>query len=64
MIDRLSRQAGGLGYLLDRRAAKAVAAEHAHGRVKNAILGRHCGEFDKSGQNVKSQAINRCVTRR
>src|SRR5215469_5759604 len=64
MIDRLSRQAGGLGHLLDRRAAKPVAAEHAHGRVENTILGRHYGEFDKSRRNVKSHAINRSVTGR
>jgi hypothetical protein len=40
MVQRLPRQPRLLGGLLDRRAAKAVAAEHAHGGVKDAVLRR------------------------
>ena len=41
MIERLPRQAGGLGRLLDRRTAKAVAAEHQHGGIEDAVAGLH-----------------------
>lgn len=43
MIERLPRQPRLVRRLLDRRAAKAIAAEHAHGSVQNAVLGRLSG---------------------
>ena len=41
MIERLPRQAGGLRRLLDRRTPKAVAAEHQHRGVENAVARAH-----------------------
>ncbi len=41
MIERLPRQAGRFGNLLDRGAAKAVPAEHQHGGIENAVLRSH-----------------------
>ena len=54
MVQRLPRQAGVLRRLLDRRAPKAVAAEHAHGGVENAVLwlclGRHLSNFTNAAE--------------
>ena len=59
MIERLPRQAGFLRGLLDRGAPKAVASEHAHGGIENAVLwlclGRHFDKFYKYRRNVKSR---------
>ena len=54
MIERLPRQAGFLRGLLDRGAPKAVAAEHAHGGIENAVLwlglGRHLTNFTNAAE--------------
>ena len=41
VIERLPRQPGGLGRLLDRRAPETVPAEHGHGGVENAVARLH-----------------------
>ena len=53
MIERLPRQAGGLGRLLDRRAAETLAAEHGHRGVEDAGRGGSFDDFDKMERNVK-----------
>ena len=39
VIERLPRQAGGLGRLLDRRPPETMAAEHEHRGIENAGTG-------------------------
>ncbi len=41
MVERLPRQTGSLGCLLDRRAPKSLPAEHQHRGVENAVTGLH-----------------------
>jgi hypothetical protein len=54
VIERLPRQAGFLRGLLDRGAPKAVASEHAHGGIENAVLwlclGRHLTNFTNAAE--------------
>jgi len=37
VVERLSRQARGIGRLLNRRPPKAMAAEHEHRGIENAV---------------------------
>jgi hypothetical protein len=43
MIERLPRQAGGLGDLFDRRPPETVPAKHPQRGVENAIVRFHLG---------------------
>jgi hypothetical protein len=47
VVQRLPRQPGGLGRLLDRRAPEAVPAEHGHGGIENAVARLHLSILTK-----------------
>ena len=47
VVERLTRQPGGLGRLLDRRAAETVPAEDGHGGIENAVARLHLSILTK-----------------
>ena len=47
VIERLPRQAGGLGRLLDRRAPETMPAKHGHGGIENAVARLHLSILTK-----------------
>jgi hypothetical protein len=65
VVERLSRQARGIGRLLNRRPSKAMAAEHEHRGIENAGTGRHLTiltkQDDVSNTNHREQALDRAV---
>ena len=59
MIERLPRQAGGFGHLLDRGAAKAVPAKHQHGRIEDARFRSHLSILTKYGKLSNRELVRR-----
>ncbi|GCC43761.1 hypothetical protein chiPu_0027761 [Chiloscyllium punctatum] len=59
MIERLPRQAGRLGDLLDRGAAKAVPAEHQHGGIEDAGLRSHLTNLTNIGDLSNRDLVKR-----
>ena len=57
VVERLPRQPGGLGRLLDRRAPETVPAEHGHGGIENAVAWLHLSILTKQKEMSNNEAV-------